>query len=70
MQPSVFQVDTTFKSAYPFDRLKHGDAIEVRHPQSAKEVFRRWRKARQRKAQLVPSLTQPGVLFFIDEELA
>jgi len=70
MQPSVFLVDATFRSSYPFDRLKHGDAIEVQHPDSAKEVFRRWRRARQRKAQLVTSRSQPRILFFIDEELA
>lgn len=68
-QPNIIRVDTTFKSAYPFDSLKHGDAIQVEHPNSAKEVFRRWRKLRERKAQLVSSLTSPKLLFFIDEQL-
>lgn len=68
-QPQFIRVDTTFKSAYPFDSLKHGDVIQVEHPNSAKEVFRRWRKVRQRKAQLIQSLTSPKLLFFIDEQL-
>jgi hypothetical protein len=68
-QPKFIRVDTTFKSSYPFDSLKHGDAIEVRNINSAREVFRRWRKARRRQAQLVGSLTSPRLLFFIDEQI-
>jgi hypothetical protein len=69
MQPNIIRVDTSFKSPYPFDSLKHGDVIEVEHPTSAKEVFRRWRKLRQRQAQLIQSLTSPRLLFFIDEQI-
>jgi hypothetical protein len=45
------------------------DVIEVEHPNSAKEVFRRWRKLRQRKAQLVSSQSFPKLLYFIDEQI-
>jgi hypothetical protein len=69
MQPKIIRVDTSFKSPYPFDSLKHGDVIEVEHPTSAKEVFRRWRKLRQRKAQLVSSQSFPKLLYFIDEQI-
>ena len=69
MQPNIFRVDTSFRSSYPFDSLKHGDVIEVERPDSAREVFRRWRKLRQRKAQLVSSLSSPRFLFFIDEQI-
>ena len=69
MQPNIFRVDTSFKSSYPFDSLKHGDVIHVEHPNSAKEVFRRWRKLRRREAQLVASRISPKFLFFIDEQL-
>jgi hypothetical protein len=69
MPPNIIHVDTRFKSRYPFDSLKHGDVIEVEHPNSAKEVFRRWRKLRQRKAQLVSSQSFPKLLYFIDEQI-
>lgn len=57
------------RERYDFDALKHGDAIEVDSINSAREVFRRWRKKTGRKAQLVRSV-EPGqerLLFFIDE---
>ena len=69
MPPNVIRVDTVFRSPYPFDSLKHGDVIEVAHPNSAREVFRRWRRVRKRNAQLVKSLTSPNMLFFIDEQI-
>jgi hypothetical protein len=69
MQPNVIRVDTRFRSSYPFDTLKHGDIIEVDHPNSAKEVFRRWRKRSKRKAQLVTSSISPRLLHFIDESV-
>jgi hypothetical protein len=56
------------RERYDFDALKDGDAIEVRSVNSAREVFRRWRKRTGRKAQLVRS-TDPeraNFLFFID----
>jgi hypothetical protein len=54
---------------YDFSALQHGDAIEVTSPNSAREVFRRWRKRTDTKAQLVRSREpgQEGLLFFIDE---
>ena len=57
------------RERYDFDALQHGDAIEVTSPNSAREVFRRWRKRTGREAQLVRS-AEPGresFLFFIDE---
>jgi hypothetical protein len=57
------------RERYDFDALQHGDAIDVDSINSAREVFRRWRKRTGRKAQLVRS-TEPGhqrLLFFIDE---
>ena len=56
------------RERYDFDALKHGDAIEVQSVNSAREVFRRWRKRTGRKAELVRS-TDPergNLLFFIE----
>jgi hypothetical protein len=57
------------RERYDFSALHHGDAIEVDSINSAREVFRRWRKRTGRKAHLVRSV-EPGqerLLFFIDE---
>jgi hypothetical protein len=56
------------RERYDFGALQHGDAIEVDSINSAREVFRRWRKRTGRNAQLVRS-AEPGqerLLFFID----
>lgn len=66
-QPNVIRVETQ-KSRYRFDELKHGDALEVDHPESARELFRQWRSRNKRKgAQLVKSQQSPKILYFIDD---
>jgi hypothetical protein len=61
------------RERYDFDALKHGDAFEIEPSKidSAREVFRRWRKRTGRRAQLVRSTTrgQENLLFFIDEKV-
>ena len=62
---------TAVRDRYDFDVLRHGDAIEVNSINSAREVFRRWRKHTGRRAQLVRSSEkgQEGLLFFIDSDM-
>lgn len=68
MTPTIIRIKKS-SSKYRFDTLKHGDVIEVEHPTSAKEVFRRWRKRHARTAQLIQSQISPKLLIFIDEQL-
>ena len=57
--------------SYNFDRLEHGDAIDVNSVASAKELFRRWRKANGREnVRLVEDPDQEGRLFFVDDDAA
>lgn len=68
MPQNFVRVDTKY-SRYRFDSLKHGDKIEVSSRLGAREMFRRWKKARGRQARLIASLDYPNVFTFIDESL-
>jgi len=52
---------------YDFDSLEHGDAISVASKASAREMFRRWKRAKGRHARLVSAKETPGLLYFLDE---
>jgi hypothetical protein len=54
---------------YNFDKLKHGDAIEVQSISGAREMFRRWRLKTGRMHARLTSAREKGkehMLFFID----
>jgi uncharacterized protein (DUF1684 family) len=54
---------------YNFDKLKHGDAIEVQSISGAREMFRRWRQKTGRLHVRLTSAREKGkekFLFFID----
>jgi hypothetical protein len=54
---------------YNFDRLKHGDAIEVQSVSGAREMFRRWRNKTGRRHTRLTSAREKGkenMLFFIE----
>ena len=68
MPPNVLRVDTR-KSRYDFDSLKDGDALEVTSVSGAKETFRRWKKAKGRRARLVPSRDTITTLLFVDDDV-
>ena len=55
------------RAHYNFDSLKHGDAIEVASTESAREMFRRWKRATGRPGRLVRSRLYPRLLFFVDD---
>jgi hypothetical protein len=52
---------------YDFDSLRHGDAIWVASKPSAREMFRRWKRAKGRRGRLVSAKDNPKVLYFLDE---
>lgn len=54
---------------YPFDELRHGDALEVESIGSAREMFRRWRiRTGRTHTKLIKSRMHgfEHYLFFID----
>jgi hypothetical protein len=54
-------------AAYDFAALRHGDVIRVGSKASARELFRRWRKATGRRASLVGVKKFPRVLVFLED---
>lgn len=56
-----------FRPKYDFDAMRHGDAIEVRNKNAAREMFTRWRRKTGRRGRLVASRDNPNLLFFLDD---
>jgi hypothetical protein len=57
---------------YNFDKLKHGDAIEVQSISGAREMFRRWRQKTGRRDVRLTRAREKGkenFLFFIDSDV-
>jgi hypothetical protein len=49
--------------------MRHGDAIEVKNKNAAREMFARWQRKTKRRGRLVASRDNPNLLYFLDDEL-
>lgn len=64
--------DIPTRFTFDFDRMQHGDAIEVPSVVSAKETFRRWRKVDAEgrdNFRLISDPDNSSRLFFVDLNL-
>ena len=64
--PAILQAQP-FRPKYDFDAMRHGDAIEVKNKNAAREMFARWRRKNGRNGRLVASRESPNLLYFLDE---
>lgn len=67
MQPKTVFKPVPRPARYKFDLMKHGDVLETANKPSAREMFRRWKRATGRQARLISSREHSNLLFFLDD---